>query len=189
MRGNDSWCRLGSWWSRGSPPLARERHEHYQGREPEFGITPACAGTTSNSSVVSGSIRDHPRLRGNDMIMRTRKIFSVGSPPLARERQVYFLHFTGLERITPACAGTTYFWLLYQPPAQDHPRLRGNDLSDFSEETQDLGSPPLARERRKVIADVNPSTGITPACAGTTTLASWTQRIKWDHPRLRGNDE
>ena len=85
-----------------------------------------------------------------------------------REPPLRLLRVNNYFGITPACAGTTlhngepYFvkW--------DHPRVCGNHTTDFVTETFAGGSPPRVREPLYSESHLNPSAGITPACAGTT---------------------
>ena len=48
----------------------------------------------------------------------------------------------------------------------DHPRLRGEQSSNFDILAAKSGSPPLARGTEVGIAQVSIAQGITPACAG-----------------------
>ena len=131
----------------GSPPLARERLQPERRIQNEGRITPACAGKTSPRFLLIISFKDHPRLRGKDVLLRPRCGLFLGSPPLARERR--FGHFVriGADRITPACAGKTCSAAPVQKSGGDHPRLRGKDRIVLSLSQHLLGSPPLARER------------------------------------------
>ena len=52
--------------------------------------------------------------------------------------------------------------------------------------TAPTGSPPLAREILDGIDLAKRHVGITPACAGNTTILTWTTGTWEDHPRLRG---
>ena len=92
----------------------------------------------------------------------------LGSPPLARERLKLACEVMNFTRITPACAGKTNSITILSSCWRDHPRLRGKDvLHDFAIKTN-LGSPPLARERRPMPLYGVPGLRITPACAGKT---------------------
>ncbi len=131
----------------GSPPLVRERHLLKLEGQRCMRITPACAGTTVCPSDRIASVRDHPRLCGNDPNFVWTQRPSSGSPPLVRERRGIALCDGYSRGITPACAGTTK--PPYNPPFfyWDHPRLCGNDSPSLSPPTKPRGSPPLVRER------------------------------------------
>ena len=152
----------------GSPPLARGiLTDRARGRM-ENRITPACAGNTELKRESLNEGEDHPRLRGEYCVHQVRESRSPGSPPLARgihhDRKTDRLD----NRITPACAGNTYFPVFWLTARKDHPRLRGEyyrvlQLADALE-----GSPPLARGIQQEYY-INKDRGrITPACAGNT---------------------
>ena len=158
----------------GSPPLAREQLLSWRAASPHIGITPACAGTTLRSSLVRCSVRDHPRLRGNNFYIAVERALPEGSPPLAREQLINLLVLLGIVGITPACAGTTTFYTQNQICHKDHPRLRGNNTKADAKNLLSLGSPPLAREQPAPTLLPPVTSGITPACAGTTeSAANW----------------
>ncbi len=74
-------------------------------------ITPACAGTTRIATICTLKRWDHPRLRGYYLISRSKSLPGTGSPPLARVLPKGDSSIIALDRITPACAGTTLFAL------------------------------------------------------------------------------
>ena len=66
MRGEDGNLTHTTLSVRGSPPHARGRLRGELGRHRLNGITPACAGKTWQRSNAHASVRDHPRMRGED---------------------------------------------------------------------------------------------------------------------------
>ena len=112
--------------------------------------------------------------------------FELGSPPLARGKELHFTHRSTWFRITPACAGKSVEIAFIYPVRRDHPRLRGEKTLQTAGVLIVVGSPPLARG--KVCADDGPSRfhGITPACAGKRTGMKNRGVKRGDHPRLRG---
>ena len=52
--------------------------------------------------------------------------------------------------------------------------------------TTETGSPPLARGVPTCFTSKRSRTWITPACAGSTDVGSWSASVEQDHPRLRG---
>ena len=109
-----------------------------------------------------------------------------GSPPLARGIPPSLVSWCPLSGITPACAGNTKALLPGACIIWDHPRLRGEYLSNVGSGVVQAGSPPLARG-----IPLNAVCGvlgnrITPACAGNTVFKSIAAARSWDHPRLRG---
>ena len=108
-RGKDqirSTCRL---CGLGSPPLTRERRVRSRCIQTSVGITPGHAGKTAYLPFLSKSAEDHPRLRGKDRFSTPDSPAVEGSPPLARERLLQVKNPRSLWRITPACAGKTFY--------------------------------------------------------------------------------
>ena len=150
----------------GSPPLARGVPTHNILGGISARITPACAGSTLDYSLIRHNERDHPRLRGEYLII-----------PTACNNNIW---------ITPACAGSTVFRLWLTHPNQDHPRLRGEYQTAEVIHKVLGGSPPLARGVRLYPLLIGMLRRITPACAGSTSVMSNLQERHRDHPRLRG---
>ena len=148
MRGEDLLRDFPSMIVTGSPPHARGRLLSDIVIEPTEGITPACAGKTKRSSMVSCSSSDHPRMRGEDASNRGTSLSPRGSPPHARGRRGSHGVERPEQRITPACAGKTFVNWVRDWTVPDHPRMRGEDWSK-----------PLSNTG---------STWITPAWAGKT---------------------
>ena len=153
-----------------------------------MGITPACAGKTSCSSISASITADHPRLRGENYRTADPHSNIPGSPPLARGKRLLFLLQFLHQRITPACAGKTTTHPASTDAYKDHPRLRGeNDLRPVPAEMVS-GSPPLARGKRAWEGLTEARDRITPACAGKTVFFVVTLDADRDHPRLRGEN-
>ena len=135
---------------------------------PIWGITPACAGTTSINSDHRADVGDHPRMCGDYGRdgMRSGKV--VGSPPHVRGLLRQRPHIIKHGRITPACAGTTSSIRLTPYPVRDHPRMCG----DYNQRGRHIrmpeGSPPHVRGLLASSNIFDRALRITPACAGTT---------------------
>ena len=74
----DLCCRLGS------PPRAREGPAASIAFAAAAGITPACAGRTKIDSLKKLGTKDHPRVRGKDVLYLVICFIIKGSPPRAR---------------------------------------------------------------------------------------------------------
>ena len=105
-----SWC--------GSPPRVRgtelNLYEHYG----LIRITPACAGNRACMLHPAAGYKDHPRVCGEQNIIKANYPKNTGSPP--RVRGTVFPSFakTLCHRITPACAGNRlkkarHFYILF----------------------------------------------------------------------------
>ena len=66
--------------------------------------------------------------------------------------------------------------------------MRGEDICCPLNEHDRAGSPPHARGRQYQREIAEPTTRITPACAGKTAPALLSRMIDRDHPRMRGED-
>ena len=132
--------------------------------------------------------RDHPRLRGNNLLYNRFVGYELGSPPLTREQPARPQTAPTKHRITPAYAGTTCRATLVQRCRGDHPRLRGNNRFLSCPWGPCTGSPPLTREQLHEDHERVFPAGITPAYAGTTCIAFRGCDGLEDHPRLRGNN-
>src|SRR5699024_1987150 len=88
----------------GSPPHVRERLIKSLNLPEATGITPACAGKTTEGDGYLYQNRDHPRMCGKDRLF------------LSDHRSIHF-------GITPACAGKTPTMFACNSPIADHPRM------------------------------------------------------------------
>ena len=68
-------------------------------------ITPACAGNRKIFLLIKCSVKDHPRLRGEQLNAESKKLQEQGSPPLARGTGTSKARYCLSFGITPACAG------------------------------------------------------------------------------------
>ena len=130
---------------RGSPPLARGKGAFTRSWARLPGITPACAGKSQRYRRRRSAEGDHPRLRGEKKLDSELVSDSLGSPPLARGKDVLRELVQAGLRITPACAGKRTGWPGHRKRTGDHPRLRGEKFPSTRRILKLSGSPPLAR--------------------------------------------
>ena len=188
MRGEDVEVAGQEPYGGGSPPHARGRLFGPERRRGQQGITPACAGKTHPFLSFHVHTWDHPRMRGEDKHSVAFARTLSGSPPHARGRLERARPAIGGRRITPACAGKTFCLSAEGSPSGDHPRMRGEDLTDALHWGLTDGSPPHARGRPAIRTGALRRPGITPACAGKTVGSLTRSRLTTDHPRMRGED-
>ena len=129
---------------------------------------------------------DHPRLRGEQVLLSALFVPIVGSPPLARGTAGRRIQNARRLGITPACAGNRSPIHNANQNLRDHPRLRGEqkEMKEYRELT--IGSPPLARGTGFWYSSCALRYRITPACAGNRQGQRHRVRHGRDHPRLRG---
>ena len=166
MRGEYKETRRTSWRPSGSPPHARGIQGIDEYAKRISGITPACAGNTSQAVRAYRGSWDHPRMRGEYTPVRLCPFYDVGSPPHARGIPELVKDDDAKPGITPACAGNTRHVKPSFPSAWDHPRMRGEYPWLLRPLYTALGSPPHARGIR--VQSIQPIT------------------TKRDHPRMRG---
>ena len=68
----------------GSPPLTRGQPAFELEPHANDGITPAHAGTTTKTTNRLATVRDHPRSRGDNLVIGDVDLTVKGSPPLTR---------------------------------------------------------------------------------------------------------
>ena len=188
LRGEDPKLLLPCGMVPGSPPLARGRRMPSVKSSQTGRLTPACAGKTRIWSGKQHQDQAHPRLRGEDPNAESNVPDGLGSPPLARGRRPLFFSVRPATWLTPACAGKTQVRKQGIPRRKAHPRLRGEDAAGSLGQLLYSGSPPLARGRHGRPELLHRRVGLTPACAGKTTLCKITRQLSKAHPRLRGED-
>ena len=190
----------------GSPPLARGVPRPARARRRRPRITPAGAGSTVALMTATSVFTDHPRWRGEHTGWVSLALAAGGSPPLARGARTDPRELAREVGITPAGAGRTMTSTAPGVGVRDHPRWRGEHLTDRTiqdrvegsprwrgehadaawEAAKRDGSPPLARGAQRHAGAVRRGAGITPAGAGSTGRGAPTPRSRPDHPRWRG---
>ena len=186
LRGEKNFAKFVFGEVRGSPPLARGKVVTSITSAGNERITPACAGKSYGKSKALNRARDHPRLRGEKSERPRRNQLARGSPPLARGKDTSSNGYVQHTRITPACAGKSWSLPELAGLVRDHPRLRGEKMTTLHLYLRWSGSPPLARGKGRVGVKGDFRRGITPACAGKSSVDRLNDGFKEDHPRLRG---
>ena len=75
----------------GSPPLTRGKACCFPTQPVTTGITPAYAGKSPGGPCCPWTPWDHPRLRGEKSIFFQQSFKYLGSPPLARGKELFFI--------------------------------------------------------------------------------------------------
>ena len=97
--------------STGSPPRMRGQDSIRYCLRLQLGITPADAGTSEQHSGSSGVERDHPRGCGDKNGGNVPSHQYKGSPPRMRGQVSFCSQDNLVVGITPADAGTRFWWL------------------------------------------------------------------------------
>ena len=135
---------------------------------PDLGTPPRARGRRRRGPPGPGVSVEHPRVRGDDSPAPLSPVLLSGTPPRARGRPGYPSGANAACGNTPACAGTTKSHRKVTEITQEHPRVRGDDVSASIPDPTRRGTPPRARGRRPAASRADPRPGNTPACAGTT---------------------
>ena len=109
----------------GSPPRVRGKERREIKDVIDKRITPACAGKSCVILCIHNLAQDHPRVCGEKVSAKLHPALSRGSPPHVRGKGGKaggLLHVIG---ITPACAGKSFLWCIWQYMPWDHPRMCG----------------------------------------------------------------
>ena len=91
--------------SKGSPPHSRGKDLRRLGRKARSGITPALAGKRRSFCGLPSFDGDHPRTRGEKLVVMLCSRFPSGSPPHSRGKGRQPRQIEDANRITPALAG------------------------------------------------------------------------------------
>ena len=129
----------------GSSPHARGTPASAHSAVVMPGIIPACAGNTGCPAWSSQGRGDHPRMRGEHQEASNSSVEMQGSSPHARGTLLAVPHLECGRGIIPACAGNTSTCDVYHSRRWDHPRMRGEHLSDRESVRLYRGSSPHAR--------------------------------------------
>ena len=149
-------------------------------------ITPACAGNKINYSWIKYRSQDHPRVCEEQFIYAREVVGDQGSPPRVRGTGLSPSGIRLAARITPACAGNSWFVRLCSAGVGDHPRVCGEQASCPSGSLWLKGSPPRVRGTAQARGSWHIHGRITPACAGNSPADGAEGGNQQDHPRVCG---
>ena len=179
-------------------------------RLPErFGTIPACAGSRGPRHRMRGSVRDHPRVRGEQRLPRAAWARARGPSPRARGAAERGGPFPRRLGTIPACAGSSGSGSGRYCAGRDHPRVRGEQSTLSWTGLLEGGPSPRARGADSAApasgGAVGPSPrargagvhsfpaasldGTIPACAGSSCQPRSRQQDRGDHPRVRGEQQ
>ncbi len=170
----------------GSSPHARGAHARDGRGNLPAGLIPACAGSTGRSPRPGRRSGAHPRMRGEHGHRKRNEISTGGSSPHARGAPSPRSGGQCPVRLIPACAGSTVTPSTRPTTRGAHPRMRGEHVEGFQNKLNTVGSSPHARGAPVSGVPPLPSSGLIPACAGSTHHVIPTVHTTWAHPRMRG---
>ena len=128
----------------------------------------------------------HPRLRGELFDFFNVRWLNNGSSPLTRGTHTFIFCQLGGRRFIPAYAGNSALACSRRARRSVHPRLRGELILVLRPALIHIGSSPLTRGTRLVIALMVLINRFIPAYAGNS-VSILRANLKFSvHPRLRG---
>ena len=117
--------------SSGSPLRVQGKVDTLPINTPPIRITPACAGKSAIYRTLQQFIEDHPcvcREKQTNMIGEKSK---TGSPLRVQGKVITWYIRHRQIRITPACAGKSYFIRVFADKIQDHPCVCREKFGDI----------------------------------------------------------
>ena len=170
----------------GSPPRVRGTGDIAVQHRPRDRITPACAGNRKMNIFSAWPNWDHPRVCGEQAGITVCTLSLKGSPPRVRGTVDVYNAPNVFIGITPACAGNSGGRAGGGGEAPDHPRVCGEQQLLHVYALQGRGSPPRVRGTAALAGKRAHIVGITPACAGNSSLPTRPNNAIKDHPRVCG---
>ncbi len=168
-RGEYVYQRCAGYHQGGSSPLSRGIRSFRESFMSVTRIIPALAGNTSSRTRCSRTLPDHPRSRGEYIVIWPQNFIRWGSSSLSRGIRLFGPARHGPSGIIPALAGNTAQPQDQPPWWSDHPRSRGEYYIAGPITGIDDGSSPLSRGILHRPPRYPRPDGIIPALAGNTT--------------------
>ena len=153
-----------------------------------FGLIPAHAGKTWLHPPHRWTHQAHPRSRGENPMTPGLATVEWGSSPLTRGKPDRGGSPADLRRLIPAHAGKTSSRCGMRSARRAHPRSRGENVSETRAQRHGRGSSPLTRGKPWGWCRGGAGSGLIPAHAGKTCLASGVRLYSGAHPRSRGEN-
>ena len=120
------------------------------------------------SPANDSTLQDHPRTRGEQVLIRAMPDCIAGSPPHTRGAGIVLVRDILTFGITPAHAGSSQYANHKDHNLKDHPRTRGEQVAAACSCAIFAGSPPHTRGAEEEFLDWTKPIGITPAHAGSS---------------------
>ena len=150
---------------------------------------PACAGKTTVRELDTETEKEHPRVRGENIDACDAIEIDPGTSPRARGKRLVQRFKRFCLRNIPACAGKTPFCSELCVLLQEHPRVRGENISEVIQLLRTTGTSPRARGKQTVLIHYTSVLRNIPACAGKTSMSCSLAASTWEHPRVRGENK
>ena len=169
-----------------SPPRVRGARQAVSLEARVRRLTPACAGSTHCRPGHEDASTTHPRVCGEHGYSYTLRSRLVDSPPRVRGAPNIVAVANAVDRLTPACAGSTPQRGEPQLGEPTHPRVCGEHVVMAMTIRRHPDSPPRVRGAPDGGLGLLPHHRLTPACAGSTSHRTARLGPPTTHPRVCG---
>ena len=151
-------------------------------------ITPAWAGKRTQIFSNFCTIKDYPRVGGEEAIYAVLAALIAGLPPRGRGRGTPPRPPPPAGGITPAWAGKRCAGQPRRGGGGDYPRVGGEEAVALSPAARSTGLPPRGRGRGHARRTRGNHRGITPAWAGKSRIYIRRRTVRRDYPRVGGEE-
>ena len=187
-RGENCSHRLVGTLQPGTSPRTRGKRLNFQDKILARRNIPAHAGKTFTDSTVPARMSEHPRARGENVVLLSAGLRLVGTSPRTRGKPRPQRRNNIHRRNIPAHAGKTFLSVFLTIYYQEHPRARGENVTIEALEYLDVGTSPRTRGKRHRTIFTTANNRNIPAHAGKTPSLSSGDQFLPEHPRARGEN-
>ena len=175
-------------WLGGSSPRVRGKLKRVKIGDVTAGLIPACAGKTTTTRRTCRTAWAHPRVCGENALLKSSAEILPGSSPRVRGKRQPDRCLVVEVRLIPACAGKTRAMVDWEINRRAHPRVCGENGLCRDRRRRDGGSSPRVRGKQPQAFERAVVDGLIPACAGKTEQSRWHRLRRPAHPRVCGEN-
>ena len=147
IRGTNGYLSIGPFFLMGSSPHTRDKFSSNCVCSLLYRIIPAYAGQIEPPLGAVAKARDHPRIRGTNLLRRPKTRVLTGSSPHTRDKFIVLMQLCQNLRITPAYAAQIRYLDYCYCGSGDHPRIRGTNARLYLATAIGSGSSPHTRDK------------------------------------------
>ena len=173
----------------GTSPRTRGKQVVNLPTRANVGNIPAHAGKTLDPHLDIDRTKEHPRARGENYSQRITTTPRQGTSPRTRGKHPPLIIYQRNRRNIPAHAGKTSSRVVTRVVREEHPRARGENLTQFKRLSAMVGTSPRTRGKLCYPAGKPDDTGNIPAHAGKTRKIAILAADIEEHPRARGENQ
>ena len=186
--GENNYSNAGLRMAEGTSPRMRGKRVRDALSMEIVGNIPAYAGKTSQASINSCCLSEHPRVCGENPKPHGNVTLVGGTSPRMRGKLVHDVLFVQLRRNIPAYAGKTREVFSLADDFQEHPRVCGENVHDHVKQHIDCGTSPRMRGKLPNQPCYHRKHRNIPAYAGKTGQAMMVWCWPQEHPRVCGEN-